>query len=487
MAHLPDELVERLLRDEGFQPGGRPSHFRAPVPGSVAENPGPPASTEHAPPVGWLFKETGTDRNRRRHSEADRWRNSGGKAGARDLPAGAPVVRRRYGKLTPAATNAPLLAWCAPPPPPGEKRKAAQRTTRPTAKEGFAYHEYTLLDPSKQREDGALQDDVSRYLFHVVPVRDVRAPCPPCSRRGRAHRHRSPCRVPRPQAMAEAPRLGLPQEVELSADETRSLSAILRVEKFEALPGTNSAGELGPRAQPPGAGLDGASAAAAAGAPTETEVLPVEEVIRRICDTSYEPGTRPALLKPAQHGWIFKEPARPGRLRRGQHEDRWKHSGGTKGAKDLYLPAPSGGLALDTSAQDLCDRPVVRRRNGVIQPPGRANSRCYRYNQYTLLRKAEGEASGWEEDPASPILFHVQPPDSKAPRSAGRKKGKKAKPPPPPLPDAPSEYCAPRFFGPARVFASGKLTVLFGQRACSLAQQAVASSRRRSRRSRRRT
>ena len=25
MAHLPDELVERLLRDEGFQPGGRPS------------------------------------------------------------------------------------------------------------------------------------------------------------------------------------------------------------------------------------------------------------------------------------------------------------------------------------------------------------------------------------------------------------------------------------------------------------------------------
>ena len=49
MAHLPDELVERLLRDEGFQPGGRPSHFRAPVPGSVAEDPGPPASTEHAP------------------------------------------------------------------------------------------------------------------------------------------------------------------------------------------------------------------------------------------------------------------------------------------------------------------------------------------------------------------------------------------------------------------------------------------------------
>ena len=94
---------------------------------------------------------------------------------------GAPVVRRRYGKLTPAATNAPLLAGCAPPPPPGEKRKAAQRTTRPTAKEGFAYHEYTLLDPSKQREDGALQDDVSRSLFHVVPVREERAPCPPCS------------------------------------------------------------------------------------------------------------------------------------------------------------------------------------------------------------------------------------------------------------------------------------------------------------------
>jgi hypothetical protein len=29
-------------------------------------------------------------------------------------------------------------------------------------------------------------------------------------------------------------------------------------------------------------------------------MLPTEEVIRRICDTSYEPGHRPNLLKPTK-------------------------------------------------------------------------------------------------------------------------------------------------------------------------------------------
>ena len=403
MAHLPTELVARLLADASFQPGGRPSHFRAVVPGSLADaalQP-PPSTIEHPGPAdGWIFKETAAERQKRRHPAADRWRNCGGVAGARDLPAARPVLRRRYGKLTPAVTNAPLLGWCAQPCAPGEKRTAAHRTTRPTTKEGFAYHEYTLLDRARTRGDGAFEDNVSAYLFHVVPVKD---------------------------AAAEAPRLGLPESVELGAEEARSLSAILRVEGFAVLPGLDSAS--GP--QPPGAG--GAAAAAAAGgaaaaAASEGEILPTEEVIRRICDTSYEPGQRPGLLKPAQHGWLFKEPGRPARLRRGQHEDRWKHSGGTKGAKDLYLQPTAGALGLDATAQAMCSRPVVRRRNGVIQPPGKQGF-TWRYHQYTLLTRKTGEngEEEWEEDVASPILFHVQPADSKtAPKPRGGRRASAA-------------------------------------------------------------
>ena len=385
MAHLPTELVQRLLADASFQPGGRPSHFRAVVPGSLADpalQP-PPSNLGHraGPAGGWLFKETAEERQKRRHPAADRWRNCGGVAGARDLPAARPVLRRRYGKLTPATSNAPLLGWCAQPCQPGEKRTAAHRTTRPTAKEGFAYHEYTLLDRSRSREDGAFEDDVSAYLFHVVPVKD---------------------------AAANAPRLGLPQSVELAAEEARSLSAILRVEGFAVLPGLDSGSQQ--QQQLAAAAAPAAAAAAAA----EGEILPTEEVIRRICDTSYEPGHRPGLLKPAQHGWLFKEPGRPARLRRGQHEDRWKHSGGTKGAKDLYLQPTAGTLGLDATAQAMCSRPVVRRRNGVIQPPGKQGF-TWRYHQYTLLSKKTGEngEEEWEEDVASPILFHVQPSDSK--------------------------------------------------------------------------
>ena len=365
MAHLPDALVERLLADDSFQPGGRPSHFRAVVPDSVANVP-PSTIDNPGSPVGWLFKETAAERQRRRHSAADRWRNCGGVAGARDLPAARPVLRRRYGKLTPAASNTPLLAWCAQPCEPGEKRTAAHRTTRPTAKEGFAYHEYTLLDRSRTRQDGAFEDNVSAYLFHVVPVRD---------------------------AMAEAPRLGLPESVTLTAEESRSLCAILRVEGFGEIPGLESVGSTAHLANNACETSESSSSYFAVSAigerrPTisytrfacrETQALPTEEVIRRICDTSYEPGHRPGLLKPAkvcakcscvaasfmqsirvdrslktsvqptslkselcglafvQHGWLFKEPGRPARLRRGQHDDRWKHSGGQKGAKDLFL------------------------------------------------------------------------------------------------------------------------------------------------------
>lgn len=417
MAHLPDALVERLLADDSFQPGGRPTHFRAVVPDSVALVVPPPSTIDRpGPAVGWLFKETALERQRRRHAAADRWRNCGGVAGARDLPAARPVLRRRYGKLTPAASNGPLLAWCAQPKP-AEKRTAVHRTTRPTAKEGFAYHEYTLLDRSRTRQDGAFEDNVSAYLFHVVPVRD---------------------------AMAEAPRLGLPESVTLTPEESRSLSAILRVEGFGEIPGLDSVGSTAQLAiNECGTLLHSSSSADSAmltatgvtrsltvrfclqGTPgiayggshpthlrhklrawTPTRPSEAREgmlglLLRR---TVHEFRTVPRRERPSapghlsqgvlrvlvalQHGWLFKEPGRPARPRRGQHEDRWKHSGGQKGAKDLFLEptvrrtaghlpyvawlkrllsnfgvarGQAGCTILDANAQAMCSRPVVRR------------------------------------------------------------------------------------------------------------------------------
>ena len=65
MAHLPDALVERLLSDDSFQPGGRPSHFRAVVPDSVADVRLPPSTIDHpGPAAGWVFKETAAERQR---------------------------------------------------------------------------------------------------------------------------------------------------------------------------------------------------------------------------------------------------------------------------------------------------------------------------------------------------------------------------------------------------------------------------------------
>lgn len=282
MAHLPDAVVERLLADDSFQPGGRPSHFRSVVPDSVTVVKPPPSTIGNpGPAVGWIFKETAAERQRRRHSAADRWRNCGGVAGARDLPAARPVLRRRYGKLTPAASNTPLMAWCAQPCHPGEKRTAAHRTTRPTAKEGFAYHEYTLLDRSRTRPDGAFEDNISAYLFHVVPVRD---------------------------AMACAPRLGLPESVILTAEEARALSAILRVEGFGEIPELESVGSTAQPAENTCELARDSSSCCDWSEPhcsrafdrRENQILPTEEVIRRICDTNYEPGHRPGLLKPAK-------------------------------------------------------------------------------------------------------------------------------------------------------------------------------------------
>jgi hypothetical protein len=86
-----------------------------------------------------IFKEC--PKQRRRAKKSDRWANSGGMKGSRDLPynSACPFVRRRYGSVF--------------------------SHHDPHAK-GKRYYEYTLLH---QREDGTTFEDKSATLFHILP------------------------------------------------------------------------------------------------------------------------------------------------------------------------------------------------------------------------------------------------------------------------------------------------------------------------------
>jgi hypothetical protein len=94
-----------------------------------------------------LYKEC--PKQRRRPKNSDRWANSGGQKGSRDLPYKCqhPFVRRRYGTVT-------CLAAAQ-----GDD-DAAVTTKR--------YYEYTLLmhDPST---GGSVVEDKMRTIFHVLP------------------------------------------------------------------------------------------------------------------------------------------------------------------------------------------------------------------------------------------------------------------------------------------------------------------------------
>ena len=80
-------------------------------------------------------------KHKRRAKKSDRWANSGGMKGSRDLPYNSerPFVRRRYGSVFAHGD--------------------------PTAK-GKRYYEYTLL---RQDEKGETYEDKSATLFHILP------------------------------------------------------------------------------------------------------------------------------------------------------------------------------------------------------------------------------------------------------------------------------------------------------------------------------
>lgn len=132
---LPAELAFALLDGANFEPGARPAIFDAVkkqflfkelTVGGKPSKPGGPDATK-----------------------ADRWHNSGGVKGSRDMPPNLPLVRRRYGAVVQAD---------------GSK--------------GFRYHEYTrvrivespAIDGSGRMER-AIAEDRSVVLFHVMPKR----------------------------------------------------------------------------------------------------------------------------------------------------------------------------------------------------------------------------------------------------------------------------------------------------------------------------
>lgn len=84
-----------------------------------------------------IYKEC--PKQRRRAKNSDRWANSGGMKGSRDLPYNSPrpFVRRRYGSVFYDASG-----------------------------KGKRYYEYTLLH---QRDDGTTYEDKSASLFHILP------------------------------------------------------------------------------------------------------------------------------------------------------------------------------------------------------------------------------------------------------------------------------------------------------------------------------
>eukprot|EP01052_Picozoa_sp_SAG31_P050880 SAG31_NODE_11821_length_995_cov_1.148438_2_plen_162_part_01 len=100
--------------------------------------------------VDWgIFREC--PKQRRRAKQSDRWANSGGTKGSRDLPYNSrrPIIRRRYGSVfSQGSKRHGLTAGCRLP----------QSTKR--------YYEYTLL---RTQPDGSIVEDKSRTVFHILP------------------------------------------------------------------------------------------------------------------------------------------------------------------------------------------------------------------------------------------------------------------------------------------------------------------------------
>ena len=122
--------------------------------------------------------------------------------------------------------------------------------------------------------------------------------------------------------------------------------------------------------------------------------LEVAEVVHKVTNASFNPGSRPAVFNPDAGCWIFKEPPKSSVThRRSADGDSWKHNGGKKVAR--LLSAEAGGA------------PVVRRRYGSIMRRGEHKA-AYRYMSYTLLEPPGAELGAAPvESTSAHTLWHV--------------------------------------------------------------------------------
>jgi hypothetical protein len=234
-----------------------------------------------------VFKETPTNRKKRTSSE-ERWRNSGGAKGSRNLPAGGePQIRRRYGRI------------CQP--------HASTSTYR--------YHEYSLLrlDP----DTGTLVEDRANLLFHVIAPGGSTV----SNQRGRQSR---------PVENVSMGTNILQRRVASSLDAGQLGGHGLQQQQQASVEGWGG-GPVSPVRHNDGTTVPGRVCA------EETALLPAE-VVRMLTDTAFCPGPRPSIFDVRQARWLFKELA-VGRKKRCVQDDRWRNSGGAKGSRTL----PAGG------------------------------------------------------------------------------------------------------------------------------------------------
>lgn len=134
--------------------------------------------------------------------------------------------------------------------------------------------------------------------------------------------------------------------------------------------------------------------ALAEGVGKHTGRLPVQLVHRMLTEARFQPGSRPSHFEAGCGRWVFKEQSADKR-RRGTSQDRWKHSGGKKGARNLAVMADG--------------EPLVRRRYGNVIHSG-TKTAAFRYHSYTLLdvAAAAGNAEPSEVE-HTPTVYHVLP------------------------------------------------------------------------------
>lgn len=178
---LPAGVAGELLRDADFQPGPRPRVF-------------------NDSDACYIFKEHLGHRTAVYGQQQDRWHNSGGVKGSRDLPLVEPVVRRRYGSLIPA----------------GALKSG-----------GLRYHEYALL--KADGPDGKATEDGTVRLFHVMPRRDDSSS--PSTSKGSSHKEAAAT-----VAAASAENLGISVPPSLAAAATAAANAATAAANLPSTP-----------------------------------------------------------------------------------------------------------------------------------------------------------------------------------------------------------------------------------------------------------